>query len=158
MKLRKESGASIVEFALIAPIFFLLIFAIIEFGLLFWVDLTMQHAVREGARYAITGQVNLDPNTSDQQRYRAIIAKMNESSVGLWAKVDPDIKITLNGTTSTEYSDANSYNAGMFGQAGDIVTIQLDCKWPMFTGFISKFFSNGEHDFHVAATMRNEAF
>ncbi|MDR3409606.1 MAG: pilus assembly protein [Formivibrio sp.] len=156
--MKKQKGVSVVEFALVAPVYFLLIFGIIEFGLLFWSDLTMQYAVREGARYAITGQVNLDPNTSNQQRYRAIIQKMDDSSMGLWNKVNPTISVSLNGGPFQQYGSASSYNTGMFGNAGDIVTLQLNCSWPLTTALIGNFFSGGTGTFTVGATMRNEAF
>lgn len=45
-------GASAVEFALLLPLFLLLVFGIIEFGLLMKDYLTVSHAAREAARYA----------------------------------------------------------------------------------------------------------
>ena len=48
-----ERGASAVEFALVAPVFFLLIFGIVDFGLGIWTYNNLSQAVREGARYAI---------------------------------------------------------------------------------------------------------
>jgi hypothetical protein len=42
-----------VEFALVAPMFFLLIFAIIEFGRYVYYAQVLNNAAREGARYAI---------------------------------------------------------------------------------------------------------
>jgi Flp pilus assembly protein TadG len=50
--LKKEKGASAVEFALILPVFILLIFAILQFGIVFtnWIAIT--YAAREGARLA----------------------------------------------------------------------------------------------------------
>ncbi|WP_458576395.1 TadE/TadG family type IV pilus assembly protein [Aliamphritea spongicola] len=47
---------------------FLLVFMIIDFALYGFVKLTMQHAVREGARYAITGQVDLDPDANGNRK------------------------------------------------------------------------------------------
>lgn len=48
----KESGASLVEFALVAPLLFLLLFGMIEFGWLFAQNLDVRHGAREGARLA----------------------------------------------------------------------------------------------------------
>lgn len=45
-------GASALEFALTAPVFFLFIFGIIEFGLLFWTQLGLQHGTEMAARCA----------------------------------------------------------------------------------------------------------
>lgn len=46
-------GQAMVEFALIAPIFFLLLFAIVEGGRFIFYYETLHNATREGARYAI---------------------------------------------------------------------------------------------------------
>jgi len=50
--LRSERGAAAVEFALIAPLLFMLIFGIIEFGLAWSKKNVYVGAAREGARYA----------------------------------------------------------------------------------------------------------
>ena len=47
-----EAGNTAIEFALVLPAFLLLIFGIVEFGRLMWVDNTLRHAVQEGARCA----------------------------------------------------------------------------------------------------------
>ena len=62
-KLRNEKGASAVEFALVVPIFLMLVFGIFQFGIAFnnWIAIT--HAAREGARLAAVGQY-------DEQRVR----------------------------------------------------------------------------------------
>lgn len=53
--LREERGASAVEFALLAPILFMLVFGIISFGLAFMELQTIRGAVREGARISAVG-------------------------------------------------------------------------------------------------------
>jgi hypothetical protein len=47
-----------VEFALVAPIFFLVLFGIIEAGRFIYFYETLSHATREGARYAIVNGAN----------------------------------------------------------------------------------------------------
>lgn len=151
-------GASAVEFALVAPLLFFLLFVIVDIGVLFWVNLTMQYAVREGARYAVTGQSNLDPNAANQQRYLAIVQEIQNNSMGLYNLVSPSYVITINGGTSTSYSSSGSYTSGMFGKPGDIVVLQINCAWPLLTPLIKPMFLNGTYSFSVAATMRNEGF
>lgn len=46
-------GQALVEFALVAPIFFLLLFSLIEFGRAVYYIQMLNNAAREGARYAI---------------------------------------------------------------------------------------------------------
>jgi len=52
----REKGQTLVEFALILPILLLVIFVIVESGRIFQAYITVQHAAREGARYAVTGR------------------------------------------------------------------------------------------------------
>lgn len=47
---RGESGAALVEFTVLMPLFFLILFGIIEFGSMIWLQNTMASAAREGAR------------------------------------------------------------------------------------------------------------
>jgi hypothetical protein len=50
---RRSVGQALVEFVLVAPIFFLLLFAIIEGGRFILYYQALNNATREGARYAI---------------------------------------------------------------------------------------------------------
>jgi Flp pilus assembly protein TadG len=47
---RRERGQSLVEFAVLVPLFMLILIGMLEFGLMFNHDLTLQYASREGAR------------------------------------------------------------------------------------------------------------
>ena len=57
---RHEGGASLVEFALIAPLLILLLLGIIEFGYLFGQYNEVRHSAREGARYAAVSNPDRD--------------------------------------------------------------------------------------------------
>jgi Flp pilus assembly protein TadG len=55
-------GQALAEFALVAPIFFLMLFAIIDFGRYVYYVQILNNAAREGARYAIVhGERGLPP-------------------------------------------------------------------------------------------------
>ena len=56
-KLRSESGASAVEFALLLPVLMLILFGIIEFGLALHRQAVLTNASREGARLGIVQSV-----------------------------------------------------------------------------------------------------
>lgn len=138
--------------AIIAPVLLLILLSLIELSLMFFATLTMQYAVREGARYAITGQSNLDPGTGADQRYAAVIASLRNNSLGFYDKLAP--VISVNGTSYA----STAYTSGMFGAAGSIIVLQLDCNWVVATPLLASFFTNGKYHFAVAATMRNEFF
>ena len=53
--LRREEGASAVEFALIAPLLFMIVFGILYFGVAFMKMQNLRSAVREGGRAAAVG-------------------------------------------------------------------------------------------------------
>jgi hypothetical protein len=53
---RGERGQTLAEFALAAPIFFLLVFGFVDMARLYQSWVTIQHAAREGARYGVTGR------------------------------------------------------------------------------------------------------
>ena len=51
----RQTGAAMVEFAIILPLLVMLLFGIIEFGRAFNANISLTHAAREGVReYAIT--------------------------------------------------------------------------------------------------------
>lgn len=54
----RSTGQALVEFALIAVVLLMMIFLIIEAARIMWAWGTVQNAAREGARYAITGQLD----------------------------------------------------------------------------------------------------
>lgn len=59
-------GATAVEFALVAPIFLLIILGVFEVGRLFWIKSSMQYAVEESARYVM---LNTSTTTSALETY-----------------------------------------------------------------------------------------
>ena len=54
---REEGGATAVEFALFAPILFLVVFGIIDFGWAYSQNVDLRSAAREGARIAVVNEV-----------------------------------------------------------------------------------------------------
>ncbi len=50
---RSISGAAAVEMAIVLPLFLLFMLGLIEFGRLFWYQVSLRHAVEQTARYAM---------------------------------------------------------------------------------------------------------
>jgi uncharacterized repeat protein (TIGR01451 family) len=87
-KQRSSPGQALVEFALIIGILLLFVFVIIESGRAFQAWLTVQNAAREGARFAITGQFDIDClndplNTIDMCRVTAVEEVARQGASGL---------------------------------------------------------------------------
>lgn len=150
---RGQRGSVIVEFALVAILFFTLLTTVMEFGYMFWANLTMQHAVREGARYAITGRNDFDPAPT-RTRYGAVLQKIRNSSVGVYDKVSPQVHVRVVESDGT-YTELTGQT---FGDPGQIVVIRLDCTHLVIMPFLRPLFPDGEYRFSVSATMRNEMF
>ncbi len=64
---RNESGQTLVEVAISLSVFLMLVLGTIDFGYMFSTKLTLQNAVRQAGRYAITGQCLSNPDGSCQQ-------------------------------------------------------------------------------------------
>ncbi len=56
---KEQRGATVAEFAIIASVFFMMIFGIIEFGRLLYTHNALTDAARRGARYAALHQESL---------------------------------------------------------------------------------------------------
>ena len=70
-----ERGQSVVEFTLMLPLVFLILFGMIEFGLLFTHDLTIEYAVREGTRAGAAlsnGGGNLGCSSGQSPNWRTV--------------------------------------------------------------------------------------
>jgi Flp pilus assembly protein TadG len=62
---RSESGAALVEFTILMPVLFLILFGIIEFGMIIFTQNNMTNAAREGARVAaVKGGTLAQANTA----------------------------------------------------------------------------------------------
>lgn len=89
---KREDGQAMVEFALILPIFLLILCGIIDFGWLFYNQLSLNNACREGARYAVV-------NTAEGADTQAIINHIENTTTTVFANdgVRIDIEYTSPG-------------------------------------------------------------
>jgi hypothetical protein len=88
----RSRGQSLAEFALVAPLFFLLLFGIIEAGRFIFYYETLNNATREGARYAIvngyrsfspTGPADGTPYDTDDPTGEDVVAKVRSAAIGM---------------------------------------------------------------------------
>jgi len=86
---RSTSGQSLAEFALVLPVLLLVFMGIFEFGRFYYTRLTLQHAVREATRYAITGQTQTDPETGEPiSRANSIVSVILANTATLHVDLD----------------------------------------------------------------------
>lgn len=80
-----DRGASLVEFALIVPVFVMLLFGMITAGLALNEKQQMTHATREGARYAATvpsGQTFASPVTGWADAVERVLRERSVDTLG----------------------------------------------------------------------------
>lgn len=105
----RQRGAVLVEFALLAPILFGLLFGIVDFGYTFSRTLDIRHGAREGARLAAVNYTGGTANVGATQSSLIISAICDRMDGAEGASVS----ITLNPGT-------NSAPAGSVGQSATI--------------------------------------
>src|SRR5579872_3431847 len=143
---RSARGQSAVEFALSLPVFFLLVFTVMDFGRMFFVQENIQRAVQEAARYASTGnhQAGTDPSTG--KPYSRV------QSIQDYVVQQASIPITMGASLSTLQVSSVNGGAGSPGGPQDIETVSLTTQLPLMTPFVSHFFPNGKYTFTASAT------
>jgi Flp pilus assembly protein TadG len=92
-KSKSERGAVAVEFAIVLPIFLLLVLGIVEFGRAFNIQVSLSEAAREAARYAAVHCTEAGYDEDDAMA----VAVSAAPSVPL-ASTDVDIQYTGDGT------------------------------------------------------------
>ena len=73
-------GTAVVEFALVAPLLFMLIFGIIEFGRMLMVQQVITNAAREGSRYVVLPGSS---NSSVESRVADVLTGTGVSGYGV---------------------------------------------------------------------------
>lgn len=79
MHFKKQQGAAAIEFAILFPIFFLIFYAVITYGLIFAAQQTVTLAAAEGARAAVRYQVGQKPEDRQKARFEAACDMANQS-------------------------------------------------------------------------------
>ncbi len=124
---RRSGGQSLVEFALVVPIFLAVLFGIIDFGWLLYSRVTLINATREGARAAI---VMGDNPTAIDEDLNSTGGPIRAATTGL---VNSDLTITVTCLPAATLS-ACDYTAGGGREAatGDSVVVTTSYVYRSF--------------------------
>lgn len=117
---QNERGATIVEYAIVSPILFGLIFIIIELGIIYHIQSLAVFAGNEAARAAKTGRLY---QTDDRETM--IRAKVQDIMRPWFGDDEPDIRVECyNGF-------GKGVTPGMMGCAsGQVMLLSLHYEWP----------------------------
>ncbi|MFP5577762.1 MAG: TadE/TadG family type IV pilus assembly protein [Acidimicrobiia bacterium] len=98
-----QRGAALVEFALIAPVLFLVLFGIIEFGMALNDYQSIRHGVRDGARQAVVQQFRDDTGCTSidaPDDVKKVIC-MTKDRIGLGDDVRVQVEYDMTGAGSS---------------------------------------------------------
>jgi Flp pilus assembly protein TadG len=158
-------GSAAVEFALIAPIFFGLLFAIIETALMFFAGQVLETAMQDSARMILTGQAQ--SASYDQARFKtdvcSRITALFDCANGIYVDVQSfpafaSVTIADPVDASKNFVNNMQYNPG---GAGDIVVVRAFYQWPMFVtglGYNISNLSGNKRLLSATAAFRNEPY
>jgi len=141
-----SEGSALAELAFIIPLFLVIVFTICDFGRLFYVETTMENAVRQAGRYAITGNHQPDPQHPGQNlsRVNSIMQVAQQYALGM------DV-------SNLQISSVNG-GSGSAGGPGDTVILSLTTNLQLATPLAGAFFKNGTYTFTVSVRFKNEPF
>ena len=118
----RQRGQALAEFALVAPIFFLLLFAIIDFGRYVYYVQILNNAAREGARYAIVhGSLSLSPTGPPQDSTGAAVKQVvRDYAVGV---IGDATVLTINATWNPNNNRGNAVSVTVDYQFHSVIPI-----------------------------------
>ena len=156
-KAHKNKGNSLIEFALILPLFLLLVLGIVDFGRYFFVQHTIQFATREGMRLALVGRRLPDGGGNPMTREASIIQTIRENA-GM--AVNPSSLSIYIYPIATGYSDPGNWETlpPNAGDPGAYMRVKTRYIFRFVTPLIGKFFPSGQKVVEAQGTYRNELF
>jgi Flp pilus assembly protein TadG len=167
MRGRWRSGSAAVEFAFVAPVFFMFLFGIIEGGIMFFGQAALMNSVQDAARLIRTGQAQ--NNGMSQSAFTAQIC--GEISVLLnCSNLQVDVESYSSGFPagglSSPINSTGNLNAGLnnynTGNPCDVVVVRAFYQYviltPVITGFLASHTGNNFNYLSAAAAFRNEPY
>jgi len=171
---RETKGAAGIEFAIIAPVFFMLLWAIFETGLVFFASQTLTHGVLVSSRQIRTGQAHADMMSQNEFRqmvcdevdyllscdagklYIDVRSFSSFGGVGFPAPLKPDG--TFDNVAMNQFNIGES---GNIAGGSSIVLVRVFYVWPLFTPVFGQFFANmagNNRLLSASAAFKNEPF
>jgi Flp pilus assembly protein TadG len=164
---RSESGATTVEFALVAAPFVALLVGLFQTALVFFAGRVLDETVEQASRYIMTGQAQTGTVTAAGfATYvcantfalftcgKFMINVQNYGSFSDASTATPTLSFDANGNVTNSWA----YNTG---NPGDIVVVQVMYQWPVLFGPLSfnlSNLSNGNRLLMSTAVFKNEPY
>lgn len=165
--MRAREGSTAVEFALIALPFFMLLFAILEIGLILLLDAVVETAVADTGRLVRTGQTQTQNIDKDMMKAR-LCDEMSVFANDCASRAYLDVRVVNDFSTPLDQEDPMA--SGAFdkskvdvkpGGPGDMVMVRVWYEHPVVTPFLKQALTKGQDgNMMLTTTMafRNEPF
>lgn len=160
--LRAQRGVTAIEFALVAPVFLMLLFGTLESSMAYFVATTMEGEVQRAARQIRTGAVQAadDPLETFRTALCNNLENLTDCSrVVIDVRTFPDFG-DLDRPPLID-DDGNPQNESFDpGGAGEVVLVRIAYRYDIMTPFLSDVMSdgNGYYDIYAAAAFQNEPY
>jgi Flp pilus assembly protein TadG len=162
---RNRRGSAAVEFALVAPVFFALLFAIIETALVFFANQVLETIGQNSARTIMTGQAQNAAYTPALFKSNVVCPQI--PALFTCADVFVDVQsfpgfsnVTISSQIDGGGNFINTMNYSP-GGPGDIVVVRLFYKWPLIVtgmGFNMSNLAGSKRLLMATAAFRNEPY
>jgi Flp pilus assembly protein TadG len=135
MRLKKQRGVAVVEFALFAPLLMLLVIGIAQFGWMFSNYVMVANAASSGARYFASQRGTTNPYSSTQTQVGTSAALLTTSKL--------TIATSVNGAACTSDSScaADLTSAGGTSAVGTATVTVSYTFVPIFKGSLSRLYT-----------------
>lgn len=159
---RDRSGVTAIEFALVAPTLFIVLFGTIEIAMMFYVATSMEGEVQIAARQIRTG--NVQGSDDPIEEFRTLLCKnlenlTNCNAIVIDVRTMPDFGTIDRPPLIDE--DGNPENENFEpGNGGDVVLVRIAYRYSILTPFIGELLgaTNGHRDLYAAAAFQNEPY
>ncbi len=171
MRAQSTRANAAIEFAMVAPVFFLLLLGIVENGVIYFAGSTLQYAADNAARAVRTGQAQAVVGTAAAQKaaFRQRICNDIAPVLACNANLQVDLQTYPTGYAAANFTNPldgsgnlltslNNYNAGT---SCNVVLLRVFYTWNVITPMLSPFLTNmtaGKHLLAATAAFRNEPF
>lgn len=166
---RNREGSAAVEFAMVAPLFFALLFAMMEYALMFFAAQVLETATQDTARLILTGQVqtaNFDKVKFKETFCGHIVALFDcKNGVSIDVKAYKSFaEITQNELRPPIDKDTRQFVDPMRyepGEQNDIVLVRVYYPWQFYVlnlGFDVTNLAGGKRLLMASFAFRNEPY
>jgi hypothetical protein len=153
---RGERGAAIIEFAVVLPLMLVLIFSVVDFGLYFFIEHTIQFATREGVRLALVGRTVNDGQGNPLNREDSIVQTIQQKAA---IAIDPSqLEISIFPVDANYDDPAGWETTRDAGGPGAYMRVITRYSYPFVTPLLGALATNGRLPVKAQATYRNELF